>query len=81
MHGTLQDFRDCFDPSWGRFRNRWRPVPGNHEYESQSRAGYRQYFGEAADRPAARYYSFRTGDWLILMLDSNDSVTRGQRSI
>ena len=75
MRGTFQEFKDCFEPAWGRFRNRWRPVPGNHEYESNRASGYLQYFGAAAEPAGRTYYSFRAGDWLILMLDSNDSVT------
>jgi hypothetical protein len=74
MHGTFQEFMDCFDPAWGRFRNRWRPVPGYHEYETNRGAGYLQYFGAEAAPFGRMYYSFRAGDWLILMLDSNDSV-------
>src|SRR5262245_36837211 len=34
QHGSAADFRDCYDPSWGRFRDRTWPVPGNHEYET-----------------------------------------------
>lgn len=72
MHGTLQNFRDCFDPAWGRFRQRWRPVPGNHEYETAGAAGYHAYFGAAASPAGRSYYAFRTADWLVLMLDSNE---------
>jgi acid phosphatase type 7 len=75
MRGSFQEFKDCFEPAWGKFRNRWRPVPGNHEYETSRATGYVQYFGDAAGPGGRTYYSFRAGDWLILMLDSNDSVT------
>lgn len=72
MHGSLQNFQECFDPSWGRFRGRWHPVPGNHEYETAFAGGYRQYFAEIAGVGGGRtFYSIRAGDWLILMLDSN----------
>jgi hypothetical protein len=74
MQGSLQNFRDCFHPAWGRFNNRWRPVPGNHEYETRDAAGYRQYFGDMAGAVGRTYYAFRTGDWLMLMLDSNESM-------
>ena len=77
MRGTFQEFRDCFEPAWGKFRNRWRPVPGNHEYETVRAIGYLQYFGEAAGPGGRTFYSFRAGDWLVLMLDSNDSVAAG----
>ena len=77
MHGTFQNFQDCFDPSWGRFRNRWYPVPGNHEYETPFAAGYRQYFGDSATPHGATFYSLRIGDWLVLMLDSSLSARVG----
>ena len=63
--------------SWGQFRSRWHPVPGNHEYESAGAAPYFAYFGEAAGPPGLGYYSFTAGDWLILMLNSNIAATRG----
>jgi hypothetical protein len=75
MQGSLQNFRDCFHPAWGRFRDRWKPVPGNHEYETAGASGYRQYFGDAAGAIGLTYYAFRTGDWLVLMLDSNEAMT------
>ena len=77
MQGTLQNFQDCFEPSWGRFRSRWHPVPGNHEYETAFAAGYRQYFGESGGGAGRTFYSFRTGDWLIVMIDSSISTRVG----
>ena len=76
MHGTLRNFMDCFDPSWGRFRGRWHPVPGNHEYETPLAADYRQYFGAAAGG-ARTFYSLRLGDWLVLMIDSSIATREG----
>src|SRR5512147_2031658 len=43
--GTTQQFRDCYDPSWGRHRSRTRPSPGNHDYETPGAAAYFAYFG------------------------------------
>jgi hypothetical protein len=77
MQGTLQNFRECFDPAWGKFRDRWHPVPGNHEYETVSAAGYRQYFGDAAGTSGRTYYAFRAGDWLVLMIDSTETARAG----
>ena len=76
-NGSAENFRDCFNPSWGQFRSRWHPSPGNHEYESPGAAAYFAYFGGAAGPPGLGYYSFMAGDWLILMLNSNVSATRG----
>jgi hypothetical protein len=69
--GSMQDYMRCFDPYWGQFRSRWRPTPGNHEYDTPGAAGYFQYFGEAAGSLGRSFYSFRAGSWLVLMLDSN----------
>jgi hypothetical protein len=77
LQGSAANFRDCFNPFWGQFRSRWHPVPGNHEYESAGAAPYFAYFEEAAGPPGRGYYSFRAGDWLILMLNSNVAATRG----
>jgi hypothetical protein len=68
FQGTMRNFLECFEPSWGSNRRRWHPAPGNHEYETPFAAGYFQYFGEAAGRG---FYSMRVGDWLVLMLNSN----------
>ena len=43
--GALSKFRASYDPSWGRAKAITRPVPGNHEYETASAAGYFAYFG------------------------------------
>jgi len=77
FQGTAENFRDCFNPSWGQFRSRWHPVPGNHEYESPGAAPYFAYFGAAAGPVGLGYYAVTAGDWLILMLNSNTPATRG----
>jgi hypothetical protein len=71
MSGSMQDFLRCFEPFYGQFRNRWRPVPGNHEYGTPGAAGYFQYFGPAGSHAGRSFYSFTSGDWLVLMLDSS----------
>ncbi|MCA1583950.1 MAG: metallophosphoesterase, partial [Acidobacteria bacterium] len=75
-HGSEDNFSRCFEPTWGRFRSRWRPSPGNHEYETPGAEAYFRYFGEAAGPGRLGYYSFRAGNWLVLMLNSNVSMAR-----
>src|SRR5690242_19152367 len=41
--GAEQEYRDCYDPTWGRHRGRTRPAPGNHEYESRNATPYFDY--------------------------------------
>ena len=30
--GTMEEFRNCFEPSFGKFKSRLRASPGNHDY-------------------------------------------------
>lgn len=69
--GTAQQFRDCYDHSWGRHKWRTRPAIGNHERLSENAAGYFDYFGAAAGPWGRGYYSYEVGAWRIIALDSN----------
>jgi acid phosphatase type 7 len=69
--GSAEDFEECYDPAWGRFKDRTKPIPGNHEYDTQGAAGYFDYFGKAAGDPEEGYYSYDLGRWHIVALNSN----------
>ncbi len=69
--GSAEDFEECYDPTWGRFKDRTKPIPGNHEYETQGAAGYFDYFGKVAGDPEEGYYSYDLGRWHIVALNSN----------
>jgi 3',5'-cyclic AMP phosphodiesterase CpdA len=66
--GAAAEFTDCYGPTWGKFKDRSWPAPGNHEYASAGAAPYFAYFGERAGRG---YYSLRLGSWRLFSLDSN----------
>lgn len=66
--GTLAEFTDCYGPTWGRFKERTLPAPGNHEYYTAGARGYFDYFGKAA---AGGYYRVQLGSWQVYSLDSN----------
>ncbi|HZQ68768.1 MAG TPA: metallophosphoesterase [Terriglobales bacterium] len=68
--GTDEQFANCYGPTWGRFKDRTRPAPGNHEYRSNGASGYNHYFGAAAGDPARGYYSYDLGAWHIVVLNS-----------
>jgi hypothetical protein len=68
--GTVEQFRDCYDPTWGRHKARTRPSPGNHDYVTPGAAGYYEYFGENAGPDRRGYYSFDLGAWHIISLNS-----------
>jgi hypothetical protein len=76
-HGTLTQFNNCYDPTWGRHKNRTRPAPGNHDYHTDGAAGYYTYFGAAASpldtnctSDCKGYYSYDLGAWHIIVLNS-----------
>src|SRR5947207_10034009 len=66
--GSDEDFTNCYGPTWGRFKDRTRPSPGNHEYHSDGASGYVRYFGAVAGDPKKAYYSYDLGQWHILAL-------------
>jgi hypothetical protein len=70
-NGRLADFRSYYAPTWGRFKDRTDPAPGNHEYMTPHAAGYFAYFGKAATRQGHSFYSFDLGGWHVVSLDSN----------
>jgi hypothetical protein len=75
--GTDADFARCYDPSWGQFKVRTLPSPGNHEYETPGASGYFDYFGAAAGDPNKGYYSYDLGSWHVISLNSNCSSLVG----
>jgi acid phosphatase type 7 len=70
-HGTFEEFEKCYDPTWGKFKARTRPAPGNHEYNGSGANGYFRYWGKQAGDPSKGYYSFDLGDWHIVALNTN----------
>src|SRR5215207_6433490 len=82
--GTAADFRQCYDPSWGKYKARTRPAPGNHDYSGGETAigraigraigtarGYFGYFGKIAGERGKGYYSYNLGKWHLLSLNRN----------
>ena len=75
-NGSADDFRRCYDPDFGRFRNRVWATPGNHEYVTSNAEAYFTYFGERAGPDRRGYYAIRAEAWQVLMLNSNIPTTR-----
>jgi hypothetical protein len=68
--GTDAEFNECYDPTWGRHKARTRPAPGNHDYNTTGASGYFNYFGSAAGEPGKGYYSYDSGAWHIIVLNT-----------
>jgi acid phosphatase type 7 len=77
MHGNVANFRDYYDPAWGRHLGRTRPVPGNHEYETPGASTYYDYFGSVAGIQGAGYYAFTAGSWRVIALNSEIPMGSG----
>jgi hypothetical protein len=69
--GAPAEFANCFQPTWGRFKDRIRPSPGNHDYMTTDADAYFDYFGAAAGPDRRGYYSFDLGGWHFISLNSN----------
>jgi hypothetical protein len=76
---TRAQFRKCYDPTWGKYRKRTRPVAGNHEYDTSGAKPYFNYFRWRAGRPRG-YYSYDRGAWHIVALNSNCEEVGGVAS-
>jgi hypothetical protein len=72
--GTSQQFANCYDPTWGQFKTRTRPSPGNHEYYTAGASGYFDYFGVRAGPGERGWYAYDKGSWRIYSLNSNCDV-------
>ena len=76
--GTTADFANCYGPTWGVFKDRTRPVAGNHDYNTPGAAAYFAYFGASAGNPSEGWYSYDVGtDWHVVVLNSNCAFVGG----
>ncbi|MFP5370851.1 MAG: metallophosphoesterase [Actinomycetes bacterium] len=80
--GTPTNYAQRYDPSWGSFKDKTRPVPGNHEYHNVPPQGYVGYFG--ADRVTnpdygGLYYAWNVGNgWRAYALNTEIPTTGAQ---
>lgn len=79
--GSYADFRDCYNPSWGRLKARTRPSAGNHEYYTDTGSPYYDYFGTAAGPRKEGYYSYDLGTWHVAVLNSNIAIDAASEQI
>jgi len=76
-YGTAAEFKNCYDPTWGKYKRRTRPTAGNHDYYTAGAKPYFDYFGRRAGRPSRGYYSYDRGSWHIVALNSNCNKVGG----
>ena len=74
---SAADYRNCYQPTWGRHLDRTQAIPGNHEYEQANAAPYYQYFGAHAGPAYLGYYSYDLGAWHVIALNSETAMQSG----
>lgn len=80
-NGTEEDYENCYEPTWGRFKDRTYPAVGNHDYGEDGYEGmaygkydpsaYFDYFDSRAGERDKGWYSYDLGGWHIVVLNSN----------
>jgi hypothetical protein len=75
--GTAGEFNSYYNPTWGQFKARTKPAPGNHDYVTSGASGYYGYFGTLAGPSGRGYYSYDLGNWHIVSLNSEVSMASG----
>ncbi len=80
QRGSKQEFESCYEPTWGRHKNRTLPVPGNHEFgpsddfsKSFNIKPYNEYWASRfasflphTGNPQEGYYGVDVGEWRLL---------------
>jgi hypothetical protein len=69
VNGTAQEFTDCYNPTWGVYKYKTYPSPGNHDYNTTNAQPYYDYFG------VPEYYSYDTGFWHLISLNSQIDIS------
>jgi hypothetical protein len=80
-NGTAEEFANCYDPSWGRFKPRTRPSPGNHDYATSGAHPYYDYFGANAGPDRRGWYTYQAGTWRIYSLNSEACSSTNNRCV
>lgn len=75
--GTPEEYATLYEPTFGAFKNKTAPAPGNHEYHVKDAYGYYDYFGDLAGPDRRGYYSFDLGEWHLISLNS-ERITKEQ---
>lgn len=76
--GSSENYSNCYEPGWGRFKGRTYAVLGNHDYRTGNADPTFDYFGDRAGPRGLGYHSFDIGSWHVIVL--NDNIDMGPGS-
>ncbi len=78
--GTIEQFRRCYEPAWGAFKQRTLPVVGNHDWFTANAAGFRATFAGRFSQDGPLWYAQDIAGvdvdgtpvkWRVVALDSD----------
>lgn len=78
--GSAADFRDRYQPVYGRLVPRTAPTPGNHDWPTHPE-GYDAFWSSRTGAPTPPWYSFRAGGWQIVSLNSEAPHDPGSEQV
>jgi hypothetical protein len=67
---------ECYEPTWGRHKDRTKPIPGDHDYGFEDGKGYLEYFNDIPD-----YYAYDLGSWRIYALNTEEDLSEDSEQI
>jgi acid phosphatase type 7 len=73
--GLLTEYKNCYEPTWGRFLSKTFATPGNHDYGTANAVGYYDYFGASAGPDRNGYYRIDRNGWTIFALNSQTDAS------
>ena len=78
--GEYSEFMAYYDPSWGKFKKKTYPIPGNHEYQTTNAAGYFKYWEEVEKgrtNPYDGWYAVDLGNgWRLYALNNYTDLSK-----
>jgi hypothetical protein len=69
--GSLSDYQNCFEPTWGRLRDRLYIGMGNHDIGNAGQDFFTYFSGMTGDWG---HYSLNLGNWHIIVLNAECSI-------
>jgi hypothetical protein len=81
--GTAAEFKNNYDPQYGKFKSKTIPAVGNHEYGTSEAKGYFDYFNGSgvndglAGVRGKGWHSHNIGAWHVVALNSEVSTSSG----
>ena len=79
-HGTMAEFKQNFDAVYRPVAPRIAPTPGNHDWPLHI-SGYDPYWRGVHDATVPYYYSFTSGGWQLISLNSEMDHGAGSKQI